>query len=55
MRGAAEFVAELEIVAADLPGVVVDEVPVGVDALARHAGGGADHGERSPTEIFGRP
>ncbi len=54
-RGPAELVAELEIVTANLPGVIVDELPVGIHALPGHARAGAEHRRKLPTEIFGKP
>src|SRR5580692_5909923 len=40
--GAPEFIAELHVVFSRLPGIVVDEVPVGVHAIFCQGGGGAD-------------
>src|SRR5215471_654664 len=47
--GAAEFVAELHVMLPRLPRIVVDEVPVGVDAVARDRTCGADLGEATNT------
>ena len=46
-RGAAKFVAELHIVTADLPRIVVDEVPVGIHPLPGHTGRSAELGKAS--------
>src|SRR5208283_1295704 len=43
--GSAELIAELHIVAADLPRIVVDEVPVGIHAIAGNTGAGAEFGK----------
>ena len=45
--GAPEFVAEFHVVLSRLPGIVVNEVPVGVDAIFRQRVGGANLREAS--------
>src|SRR5206468_1782323 len=40
--GAAEFEAELHVVLVELPGEVVNDLVVGVDAMARHRAGGSE-------------
>src|SRR5437763_1776041 len=44
-RGTAELVTKFQIVAADLPRVVVDEVPIRIDTLTWDARARANHGE----------
>src|SRR5262249_35597703 len=41
-RGAPELVSQLHIMTAEFPGVVVYEMPVGIDAVARHRRAGAN-------------
>src|SRR4029077_14866825 len=48
--GSAEFVSELHIVLARFPGVVIDEMPVRVDAVTRDGTSGADLGEASDAD-----
>ena len=53
--GTTEFISEFHFVLAGLPRIVVDEVPVGIDAIARYGTGCADLREAALTLVAGRP
>ncbi len=50
--GPAELVAEFHVVAARFPGIVIDEVPVGIDARARNRVGGTDWRETGDRNVW---